>query len=307
MSAAEPLFYWPALILMIIALTWLDYRIERGRELTTKLVTIRVLCWVGLAILFNLFILLKQGQAKALDFFTGYVIEYSLSVDNLFVFIMLFEYFKVDAGQQLKALQWGIYGAMVMRLVFIFFGITLIHLFHPIIYVFGLFLLWTSWKMQFGMDSHQDPDKLPLVKAFRRFIPVTQSYHGTRFFIRQNGKLLATPMVILVIAVESSDVMFAVDSIPAILAITTDPFIVFSSNIFAILGLRALYFLLARLVVIFRRLKTGIAAILAFVGIKMLLSDLLHISTSISLLMIVSFLCGAILWSVVESKFSASR
>ncbi|MBL7190747.1 TerC/Alx family metal homeostasis membrane protein [bacterium] len=295
-------YYWPGFIGALIVLTWLDYRFEKGRELTSGLITARVLLWIGLALSFNIFILLKYGPGKALEFFTGYLIEYSLSVDNLFVFIMLFNYFGVDNRQQLKALQWGIYGAMVMRLVFILFGIALINLFHPVIYIFGAFLLWTAWKMGTQSEKRPEPNKLPIVIALRRIFPISDNFHGADFFVKHNGKLFATPMVILVAAVESSDVMFAIDSIPAILAITTDPFIVFTSNIFAILGLRALYFLLARLVVLFKHLKTGIAALLAFVGVKMLLSDLIHIPVAVSLLIIAAILSGAVIWSLIDKK-----
>lgn len=298
----ESIYFWIGLIGGLILLTYIDYRLEKGRQLTTKMVTMRVIAWVGLAIAFNIFVLIDLGKTKALEFLTGYIVEYSLSVDNLFVFIMLFEYFKANSEQELKALQWGIYGAMIMRLVFILFGVTLIHLFHPIIYVFGAILLYTAYKMQFANVSETDPKNLPLVKLAKKVFPVTDEYHGTKFFIRKNGGLWATPMVVLVVAIESSDVMFAIDSIPAILAITTDTFIVFSSNIFAILGLRALFFLLARLMVLFKYLKTGVAAILAFVGIKMLTSDLFHIPVAASLGVIVSVLTISILASALNKK-----
>jgi tellurite resistance protein TerC len=300
--AHESIYFWIGLIGGLILLTFVDYYIEKGRELTTKMVSLRVIAWVGLAIAFNIFIFFDMGKTKALEFLTGYIVEYSLSVDNLFVFIMLFEYFKADGKQELKALQWGIYGAMIMRLIFILFGVTLIHLFHPVIYFFGIILLYTAYKMQFANVSETDPKNLPLVKLAKKAFPITDEYHGTKFFIRRNGGLWATPMVVLVLAVESSDVMFAVDSIPAVLAITTDTFIVFSSNIFAILGLRALFFLLARLMVLFRFLKTGVAFILAFVGIKMLLSDLFHIPVGISLGVIVSVLTISIVLSKVFEK-----
>lgn len=297
---------WGGLIIGLILLTWADYALEKGRELTTRLIIIRVAAWIMLALGFNVFVLLEYGQAKALEFLTGYIVEYSLSVDNLFVFIMLFQYFSADSRQELKALQWGIYGAMVMRLAFIMLGVTLIKMFHPVIYIFGALLLYTAYKMQFSRHSARKPDDLPLVKAFRRIYPVTDEYHGDRFFVRIKGKTWATPMVALVIAVESSDVMFAIDSIPAILAITTDPFIVYSSNIFAILGLRALFFLLARMIKYFRFLKTGVAAILAFVGVKMLLSGLAHIPTTVSLGVISSILALSIILSVSVKEKTGS-
>ena len=290
---------WAGFIAGVVLLTWLDYRFEHKRTLTTKLITLRVLFWVSLALVFNVFILLKFGKVKALEFFTGYIIEESLSVDNLFVFIMLFEYFSADSRQQLKALQWGIYGAMVMRLAFILFGITLINLFHPVIYIFGVILLWSAWKMQFMRRSSAQPKELGMVKAFKKFVPMTDEYQGDRFFVRIGGRLWATPMVALVIAIESSDVMFAIDSIPAILAITTDSFIVFTSNILAILGLRSLFFLLARLMKLFRYLKSGVALILAFVGVKMILLDIIHIPILASLGFIASCLTGAVVFSLI--------
>jgi len=296
------MIFWIGLIAGLIVLTWADYRLEKGRELTMKLIVLRVIFWIGLALGFNVFIWVDMGHIKGLEFLTGYLVEYSLSVDNLFVFIMLFQYFGASPKQELVALQWGIYGAMAMRLVFILFGVTMMQIFHPIIYIFGAILLWTAYKMQFTQMGESDPKNLPLVKLLKKYFPLTDQYYGSKFFIILNNKIWATPMVALVVAVESSDVMFAIDSIPAILAITTDSFIVFSSNIFAILGLRALFFLLAKLVVLFKYLKTGVAVILAFVGIKMLVSDLLHIHVGVSLGVIIGVLTVSILASVIERK-----
>jgi len=293
------MLFWIGLIGGLIILTWADYRLEKGRELSLKLIVMRVIFWIGLAIGFNVFVWIDLGSTKGLEFLTGYLVEYSLSVDNLFVFIMLFQYFGANPRQELTALQWGIYGAMVMRLTFILFGVTLIHIFHPIIYIFGAILLWTAYKMQFSQIGESDPKNLPLIKLLKRCFPITDQYHGSKFFLIIDNKIWATPLIALVLAVESSDIMFAIDSIPAILAITTDTFIVFSSNIFAILGLRALFFLLAKLVRLFRYLKTGVAVILAFVGIKMLLSDLIHIHVAVSLGVIICVLSGSICLSVL--------
>ena len=293
---------WIGLIAGIILLTWLDYVFEKGKQLTTRLITFRVMFWIGLALIFNVFVLFMFGKIKALEFFTGYIVELSLSVDNLFVFIMLFSYFGVDEHQELKALQWGIYGAMVMRLIFIFFGITLINQFTPVIYIFGALLLFSAWKMINSKSKKKDPGEMFLIKVLHKFFPVTDKYYGDRLFIRNKGKLWATPMAALVIAVESSDVMFAVDSIPAILAITTDPFIVFSSNIFAILGLRSLFFLLAEMMDTFKYLKAGVALILAFVGFKMILMDLVHIPVYVSLGIIIMLLAGAIISSILGRR-----
>jgi len=262
----------------------------------------RVLVWIGLAILFNLGVLYFEGHQKALEFFTGYLIEYSLSVDNLFVFIMIFTYFGVSDKQQHKALNWGIMGAIVFRMLFVLFGVTLIHHFHQVIYFFGALLLWSSYKMAFARDHKIEPDKIPLVRWCRKIMPVTSDYVDDRFFVRTAAGLSATPLLIVVLVVESSDIMFAIDSIPAILAITQDPFIVITSNIFAILGLRSLYFVLANVLGVFRYLKQGVAVILAFVGVKMLLMDVYHIPTFVSLLVIALILSISVLASQIIKK-----
>ncbi|MBU1880628.1 TerC/Alx family metal homeostasis membrane protein, partial [bacterium] len=230
------------------------------------------------------------------------LIEKSLSVDNLFVFIMIFSYFGVGEKQQHSALNWGIMGAIVFRTIFVLFGVALIHHFHAIIYFFGALLLWSAYKMAFQQDKAIDPDKIPLVRWFRKLMPVTDQYVGTKFFTRVGGKLAATPLFIVVLVIESSDIMFAIDSIPAILAITQDPFIVITSNIFAILGLRSLYFVLAGVMGLFRFLKQGVAVILGFVGIKMLLMDIYPLPTLVSLGIIVSILLASIVCSVIWKK-----
>ncbi|HEX7344428.1 MAG TPA: TerC/Alx family metal homeostasis membrane protein [bacterium] len=263
----------------------------------------RVLMWIGLALLFNLGVLYFRGHQKALEFFTGYLIEYSLSVDNLFVFIMIFSFFGVNSSQQHKALQWGIAGAIVFRMIFVLFGVALIHLFHEIIYAFGALLIWSAWKMAFSQEKELDPDKIALVRWFRKIFPVTKEYIGDKFFTRTHAGIAATPLLIVVLVVESSDIMFAIDSIPAILAITQDPFIVITSNIFAIMGLRSLYFLLADVMGLFRFLKHGVALILAFVGLKMLIMDIYKLPTPISLAVIVMILAASIVASrVIKTK-----
>lgn len=259
--------------------------------------------WVGLAILFNLGVLYFRGHQKALEFFTGYLIEYSLSVDNLFVFIMIFGFFGVSLPQQHKALTWGIAGAVVFRMLFVIFGVALIHLFHEIIYAFGVLLIWSAYKMAFAQEKQVEPDKNPLVRWFRKIFPVTKDYVDAKFFVRTNGGIAATPLLIVVLVIESSDIMFAIDSIPAVLAITQDPFIVITSNIFAVLGLRSLYFLLVNIMGLFRFLKLGVAVILAFVGVKMLLMDILRIPTLLSLGIIVAILAV----SIVASKLLKER
>lgn len=274
--------------------------------MSKKTALYRVLFWVSTALLFNAGVWYFKGADTALDFFTGYVIEYSLSVDNLFVFIMIFTYFSVDGVQQQRALNWGIMGAIIFRIVFVLFGVTLIHHFHSVIYIFGALLLWSAYKMAFIKEKGIEPEKIALVRWFKKLMPVTNEYVEAKFFVRIDGKLAATPLLIVVLVVESSDIMFAIDSIPAILAITQDPFIVISSNIFAILGLRSLYFLLAGIMGIFRFLKQGVAVILGFVGIKMLLMDHFKIPTMASLLVIVSILTLSILLSklIPEKKIN---
>jgi tellurite resistance protein TerC len=247
---------------------------RKAHEVHMKEALLAVAFWVSLALFFCVGVYFVRGTHKALEFLTGYLIEESLSVDNLFVFIMIFTYFKVPPLYQHRVLFWGIVGAVVMRAVFIFAGVSLIHRFHWLIYVFGAFLVYTGIKLAFGEKEEIDPEKNPVLKLFRRLIPVTASYEGSKFFVRSNGKILATPLMVVLVVVETTDVIFATDSIPAILAVTLDPFIVYTSNIFAVLGLRALFFVLAGMMRKFRFLNYGISFILAFVGAKMLVSDI---------------------------------
>jgi tellurite resistance protein TerC len=220
-----------------------------------------------------------MDPASSLDFFTGYLIEKSLSVDNIFVFILVFSYFGVPAKYQHKVLFWGIFGALVLRFLFIFLGVALIERFEWIVYIFGAFLVYTGLKMAFETEKEVHPEKNPILKLTRKFIPVTNTFSGPDFFTRVDGKLMATPLFVVLIVIETTDVVFAVDSIPAILAITTDQFLVYSSNAFAILGLRALYFALNGVMKLFSYLHYGLAAILSFVGIKMLIADFYHVPT----------------------------
>ncbi|QWV94384.1 TerC family protein [Geomonas oryzisoli] len=259
--------------------------------------------WVGLAMAFNVGVWYVLGPAKALEFLTGYIIEESLSVDNLFVFIMIFSYFKVARAHQPKILKWGIIGALVMRGIFIVVGIELIERFHWMVYVFGAVLIYTGFKMAFGGDDEVHPEHNPLVRLARRFIPITRRARGDHFFIKRCGIWAATPLFLTLLVVESSDVIFAVDSIPAVLAVTHDPFIVYSSNIFAIMGLRSLYYLLAHVMEMFVHLKLGVSVILAFVGAKMLLADLVEIPLQLSLGVIV----GALTISVLSSIFLGGK
>lgn len=258
--------------------------------------------WVSLAVAFNLGVWYVLGPAKALEFFTGYLIEESLSVDNLFVFIMIFSYFKVPKAHQPKILKWGIIGALVMRGIFILLGIELIERFHWMVYIFGAILVYTGFKMAFGGDEEIEPEKNPLVRLVRRFMPITKRIRGDKFFIKRRGIWAATPLFLTLIVVESSDLIFAVDSIPAVLAVTHDPFIVYSSNVFAIMGLRSLYYLLAHVMEMFAYLKLGVSFILAFVGAKMLLVDVVEIPLMLSLGVIIGTLTVSILISVLLVK-----
>lgn len=260
------------------------------------------LVWTGLALAFNAGVWFYLGGAKALEFLTGYIIEESLSVDNLFVFIMIFSYFRVSRVQQPKILKWGIIGALVMRGIFIVLGIELIERFHWMVYLFGAVLIYTGIRMALGGEDKVEPEKNPLVRLVRRFIPITKRTYGSRFFMRRRGMLAATPLFLTLIVVESSDLIFAVDSIPAVLAVTRDPFIVYSSNVFAIMGLRSLYYLLAHVMEMFVYLKLGVSCILAFVGAKMLLVDVVEIPLLFSLGMIVGTLTISILASLVIAE-----
>ncbi len=259
--------------------------------------------WIALALCFNAGVWYFAGGTKALEFLTGYVIEYSLSADNVFVFAMLFAYFAVPAQYQHKVLFWGILGALIMRFAMIALGAALITKFAWIIYVFGAFLIFTGIKMLLKSEEQIDPERNPLVRLFKRFMPVTPLFRGDRFFVRENGVLFATPLFVVLLLVEFTDVIFAVDSIPAIFAVTTDSFIVYTSNVFAILGLRSLYFALAGMMDKFHYLKTGLGVVLTFVGVKMLLGHTaFKIDTLVSLGVIVAILATSVAVSLLRPR-----
>lgn len=291
---------WLAFAVVMTVMFILDIGIfnRKSHEIRFREALTWTLVWVSLALLFNAGVYFYLGPTKALEFFTGYIIEESLSVDNLFVFIMIFSYFHVSKIHQPKILKWGIIGALAMRAIFILVGIELIERFHWMIYVFGGLLVVTGIKMAFGGEEKIEPEKNLLVRIVRKFVPITKRVRDDRFFIRKGGILAATPLFLTLLVVESSDVIFAVDSIPAVLAVTHDPFIVYTSNVFAIMGLRSLYYLLAHVMEMFVYLKLGISFILAFVGVKMLLTDIYHISIYFSLGMIVGVLTISILTSI---------
>ena len=297
-------FIWVCFIGFVLFMLVLDLGVfhRKSHEIKIKEALIWSAVWISLALIFNYGIYVFLGKEKAIEFLTGYIVEKSLSVDNLFVFIMLFTYFKVDVKHQHKVLFWGILGALVMRAIFIFAGVALINKFHWIIYIFGALLIFTGIKMLFHKEENIDPDRNPLVKLFKKIFPVTEKEHGDKFFVRLNGKTVTTPLFIVLLMVEFTDLIFAVDSIPAILAITNDTFIIFSSNVFAILGLRALYFALAGITKYFYYLKYGLSAILVFVGIKMTIVDFYKVPIVSSLLVISGILIISVVVSVLRPK-----
>ncbi len=293
---------WGGFNLLVLAMLALDLGIfhRKDHKISAKEGLIWSAIWITVSLCFNVVIYFWLGEAKALQFFTGYLIEKSLSVDNIFVFLLIFTYFGVPEKYQYKVLFWGIIGALLMRGIFIGVGALLIAKFHWIIYVFGAFLVYTGIKMGVSGDSKVDPDKNPILKLVRRFIPLTKNYRNGHFFVKEAGKKFGTPLFVVLIVIETTDVVFAVDSIPAIFAITLDPFIVYSSNVFAILGLRALYFALAGLMDMFYYLKYGLSAILAFVGVKMLLSAFYKIPDMMALGIIAFLLAISIIISILK-------
>jgi tellurite resistance protein TerC len=259
--------------------------------------------WVTLAMVFAYLVFRYQGSKSGLEFLTGYIIELSLSVDNLFVFILIFSFFKVPAKYQHRVLFWGVLGALCMRLTMIFIGAALLNRFHWIIFIFGGFLVYTGFKMFRQQDSDLRPDENPVVRLISRYFPITDTYEGKKFFTKVNGKRTGTLLLLVLVVVEVTDLVFAVDSIPAIFAITTNTFIVYTSNVFAILGLRSMYFLLAGVVDKFQYLRTGLAIVLTFIGMKMLIAAFeLHIHTGISLIVVVLVLLGSVAASILFPK-----
>jgi tellurite resistance protein TerC len=299
-----PLWIWIAFILFVLGMLALDLGVfnRKAHAISLREAALWSGIWIGLSLLFNAVLFFWQGSDKALEFFTAYLIEKSLSVDNIFVFVLIFSSFAVPAEYQHRVLFWGILGALVMRGALIALGTTLILLLHWVLYIFGAFLVFTGIRLAFRQEKEIQPDKNPLVRLMRRFLPISDQFEGSRFFARHNGQRVATPLLLVLVLIESTDVIFALDSIPAILAITVDPFIVYTSNVFAILGLRALYFLLAGSMQRFRYLNVGLAAILVFVGVKMLLTDLVHIPIGLSLGCIALILAASIAASLLRER-----
>ncbi len=293
--------YFNVFVLLMLALD-LGVFNRKAHKISIKEAMIWTGVWIALAMFFYILIYYWQGKEKALEYLTGYVIEKALSVDNIFVFVLIFSYFKIPAIHQHKILFWGIIGALVMRAAFIFAGVAILEKFHWTIYIFGAILLYTGYKMLIQTEKQIEPEKNPVVKLFRRIVPFTDELHDGNFFVKRNGKKIATPMLLVLLVVETTDLIFAVDSIPAILAITQDQFIVYTSNVFAILGLRSLYFALSGMMDKFRYLSKGLALILMFVGVKMVIADFYKMPLLIALLVIVVILIISIAASLILSK-----
>lgn len=295
---------WAVFNVFIVAMLIVDLVVlhKEDEKVSIKEALVWTGVWIALALLFGIGVYYYMGSATALDYYTGYLIEKSLSVDNIFVFLLVFSYFQVPDQYQHKVLFWGIFGALVMRLIFIFTGVALLNRFHWIIYIFGGFLVFTGIKLAFDIDKEVHPERNPILKLVRKVFPTTKSYHGSKFYIRRMGKIILTPLFIVLVVIETTDLVFALDSIPAILAITRDEFIIYSSNAFAILGLRALFFAVAGIMRIFHYLHYGLALILVFVGIKMLLSEFYHIPTPYALAVIGTTLTVSIIASILNPK-----
>jgi len=295
-----PMIFWILFNVFVLAMLAVDLGIfnRKSHVISFREAMSWTVVWIILALVFNGILYYWRGPVQAMEFFTGYLVEKALSIDNIFVFIMIFSYFQVPSAYQHKVLFWGILGALVMRAIFIFAGVALIEKFHFTIYIFGALLIFTGYKMFGHKNVKVDPDKNPLIRLVKRLMPFTSDLHGDKFFVRIDSKLFATPLFLVLILVESTDLIFAVDSIPAILAITQDQFLVYTSNVFAILGLRSLYFALAGIASRFWLLSYGLAVILVFVGLKMLLIDLYKIPIEWSLVFIFTVVALSIILSL---------
>ncbi len=301
------IWFWLIVNCFIIGVLLIDLTLLRKKSHVVKIkeAVIMSCIWIGLSLIFNLIILYVDGKTQALQFFTGYIIEKSLSVDNIFVFIILFRQFRIPREYQLKVLFWGIMGALVMRLSFIFAGVALINQFSFVIFIFGGFLIFAGIKMFTDSDDSPHPEKNPVLKLLKRYFPVTDKIEDESFFVRHSGKLLATPLFVILVLVETTDLVFAFDSIPAVLAISRDPFIAYTSNAFAILGLRSLYFALEGSMHKLKGIQYGIGLILIFVGGKMLVNHYFNkdiISTELSLIVIFVVLTISFLIAIAMKK-----
>jgi tellurite resistance protein TerC len=302
------MFLWGGFVFFVLVMISIDLGLfhRKSHAVKTREALIWCAVWVSLALLFNVGVYHYRGGQAGVEFLTGYLIELSLSLDNLFVFLLIFSFFRVPKHHQHEVLYWGILGALVMRAIMIMTGIALINKFHWIIYVFGAFLIFTGVKMFFSGDQEINPEKNPIIRLAKKLFPVTHEFHEGKFFVRLKGRLLATPLFLVLLMIETTDLVFAVDSIPAILAITRDSFIVYTSNVFAILGLRSFYFALAGMFDKFRFLKVGLAIVLTYVGLKMLVSTFYKIPTILSLAFIALTIGLSILISFLKPEKAKS-
>jgi tellurite resistance protein TerC len=298
------IWFWIVFNAAILVLLFLDLTVinRKHQAVPFKKALLMSAFWIGLAMAFAVFVHQWFGATKSLEFLTGYLLEEALSVDNLFVFILLFAYFKVPPEEEKTVLFWGIIGALIMRGIFIGAGVALVQRFHWILYLFGIFLIYTGFQLMRKGDEEQDPSRNIVLKLCRRFLPLTDSYEGRSFFVRRGGRTFATPLFVVLLVVETTDILFATDSIPAILAITRDPFIVYTSNVFAILGLRSMYFALAGMMKLFHYLNYGLSVVLIFIGAKMLLPERYHIPTWTALVVVAGVLAISVLASVLFPK-----
>jgi len=303
-TSARP-FEWAVFVAVVIGVMVIDIALlgKRGRHMSFREAVVRSLFNVAVGLLFGVFVWLRLGQELAASYLVAYLVEESLSVDNLFVFLIIFSYFKLSDSRQHRVLAWGVAGAMIMRAIFIFAGAALLHRFHWLTYGFGAFLIFTGLKLAFrkGEDSVNPEDNIAL-KLARRFLRTTEEYHGDHFTVVKDGVRYATPLFLVLVVIEVTDLLFAVDSVPAVLAVSTDVFVVYTSNIMAILGLRALYFVLAGMMNRFHHLGTGLALILIFIGAKMAFVDFVPIPTLVSLAVIVTVLAGSIVLSLLRPR-----
>lgn len=300
----DAIWLWVGFNLFVLAMLALDLGIfhHNAHPVSNREALIWSAVWVALALLFNAGIYFFSGSEHALQFLTGYLIEKSLSVDNIFVFVLLFSAFRVPAAYQHKVLFWGVLGALVMRGILIALGVMLLENFHWVLYLFGVFLIVTGIRMAFNKDEAVHPERNPVLQLVRRVVPVTANFEGDRFLVRRAGQVLVTPLLLVLLVVETTDLVFALDSIPAIFAISRDPFIVYTSNAFAILGLRSLYFVFANVMGKFYYLKLGLSVVLSFIGVKMVLADIYHISIGLSLTVIAFVLAVALIASIVSDR-----
>lgn len=295
---------WVVFNIFIVTMLIVDLMVfnRKPHEISIRESLVWTAIWIILAVIFGIGLYYFMSPEASLEYFTGYLIEKSLSVDNIFVFLLIFTYFGVEPKYQHRVLFWGIFGALVFRLLFILIGVALIEKFHWVIYIFGAFLIFTGIKLGLEKDKEIQPEKNPVLKLVRRYIPVTKHYHGQNFFIKRGNRYIATPMFVVLVVIETTDIVFALDSIPAIMAITRDTFIIYSANAFAILGLRALYFALSGVMRLFHYLHYGLAFILVYIGIKMMLEGIYQIPTAITLGIIIATLTISVILSILFPK-----